>query len=799
LTTGNTSHSYNLFSHPDKPLREHLLRVGEKAKGFVEDLYMDLTRVGLSKEDLSEICWILGVTHDYGKATSFFQEYLLAENAETKRKLRAKPETKHANLSALLAYHLLKQRFQGHSSPLRHILPLIGYAVVKRHHGNLENLLKEVDDPGDLEVFKKQVYAIHNERDQELYEGIIPLKTITDFKENLEAIYNDLLRQRSALRRIKKLGLEASVLSLFCFSVLISADKEEASGLEVEYEPETLSEGLIGEYRRLLGWDKPEKDLDELRNRIYMEAERMAKNLDLSERILSLNTPTGSGKTFTGLNFALKLRERIRRELGFTPRIFYCVSFVSIIDQNYKAFHDAYVRVYGKEPTSNVLLKHHHLSDILYSYGGDEFKQDPLESLFLIEGWNSEVVFTTFYQLFHTLLSNRNRALRKYCKLANAVVLLDEVQGIPHKYWLLFRRLLYVFSEFFQTYFIFMTATMPLIFQREDVVELVSGRKEYYGFFDRVDLHIESEPLSLEEFVEKAAEQVGSDSCRSYLFVMNTIRSSQRLFKGLKGVVPREQLIYLSTRVPPKERLKRIKRVRERCSRVVVVSTQLVEAGVDIDLDVVYRDLAPLDSIVQSSGRCNRNFRQRGKVYVVNLRDDRRSIYEYIYGASSILIDKTLEVLAGRSTVSEDEFIELMDEFYDRLQESMSDDESRTLLRALEKLRFEELSKFKLIENDYPKVDVFVEFDREAVDVWGEYCQVRDIRDWAERRRRYLRIKRRFLDYVVSVPIKFKNMVGFSEENGIGYISFEEVQEGRIYDVDMGFKADAEEKTLEIL
>jgi len=141
--------------------------------------------------------------------------------------------------------------------------------------------------------------------------------------------------------------------------------------------------------------------------------------------------PTGSGKTLTGLNFALRLRDRLIREKGMEPRVIYCVSFISIIDQNSKVFEDAFRDVTGRRPGADTMLRHHHLADIFYDTKESENDYDTLDSLFLVEGWNSEIVFTTFVQFFHSILTNRNRALRKLHRVANSIVLLDEVQSIP--------------------------------------------------------------------------------------------------------------------------------------------------------------------------------------------------------------------------------------------------------------------------------------------------------------------------------------------------------------------------------
>src|SRR5450830_506841 len=137
------------------------------------------------------------------------------------------------------------------------------------------------------------------------------------------------------------------------------------------------------------------------------------KTLSLDNNIYSLNVPTGTGKTLTALSFSLKLRDKIKTELNFMTKIIYSLPFLSIIDQNFKVFEDVFKNVQGYTPTTDILLKHHHLSDIFYETNGN-VEYDTSESLLLIEGWNSEIIVTTFIQFFHSLISNKNRSLRKF-------------------------------------------------------------------------------------------------------------------------------------------------------------------------------------------------------------------------------------------------------------------------------------------------------------------------------------------------------------------------------------------------
>ena len=636
---------------------------------------------------------------------------------------------------------------------------------------------------------KKQLASISIEKVTELYKDVFSEQTFITFKEDLDSILEQMTRSRRKLWKFLKKGnnLFPAIIASFCYSILLQADKEHASGITVErHEP--IPDDVVDRYRRLKGFNKPTTNINKIRDSIYQETTNCVESLDLTQKIYSLNAPTGTGKTLTGLAFANKLASRLRREQGFSPRIFYCISFISIIDQNCKVFETVFETVTGKKPTNDLLLKHHHLADTYYATAEDEF--EPEKGLFLVEGWNSEVIVTTFVQLFHTLFTNRNRSLRKYHRLANSIVILDEVQSLPHKYWLLLREYLKTLSSLFNTYFVFMTATQPLIFQPEtEIKELCANNEQYFRQFDRLDLVPCLEPVNIADFMEQVAADIEANPEKSFLIIMNTINSSQQLYQHLQKRMGKENLVYLSTRIFPKERLNRITEIREDTKRKIIVSTQLVEAGVDLDVDVVYRDFGTLDSVVQASGRCNRNFNEkRGLVKLFRIQDDRRFYYSYIYGGNSMLIDKTQQVLEKKTLIPEHEFKEVVEKYYHLVKDSMSNDEAKKLLENIAQLEFENIQRnFELIADDYPKIDVFIEYDDEAAKVWKEFQRIQEIADPSEKRREFMKIKKQLREYTISVPEKFKDTVGYQEPIDMGYLSKMIIQQTGAYDKQLGF------------
>lgn len=797
----NESFSCNLYSHPDKLLKEHLSNVGCSSRETLSLKEIDLSDLELKKDVLVDLSYLIGVCHDLGKATEYFQNYIKETDEKKRMQMKSRPETKHGLLSAIFTYFVLREYLkdqQALNESLCDILSVIGYLIVKRHHGNLKDARSEVLDlreDEDLVVLGRQIQSIDLNEVKKVYRDLFKLD-LSYFFSHYQDIVKDILQKKKRIRRLKEeKNIQYSLITQLLYSVLLNSDKVDASGIQMDRNRGEISSDLVDAYKVIEGYNEPEGKINIIRNSIYDDVISTVGGLNLEQKIYSLNVPTGTGKTLTSLSFALKLRDKLKNEKGFTPKIIYSLPFMSIIDQNFDVFEDVFEKVSGEPPTTDILLKHHHLADIFFETKDNEF--ETTESLFLIEGWNSEIIVTTFVQFFHTLISNKNRALRKYHNIVNSIVILDEVQSIPHEYWLLFKELISVFSKCFSTYFIFVTATQPLIFEPEtEITELVKDKAKYFNEFDRIELIPVLEITPFDEFEEIVRKETEKNKENDFLIVLNTINSSKELYEHLKSFeTEKTSYYYLSTNIIPKERLSRIENIKTNKGRKVIVSTQLIEAGVDIDVDIVYRDFSTLDSINQVAGRCNRNYRndERGLVKVFVLMDtNSKKYYQYIYGDKPILIDKTYQVLKSFSKINEPLFLEITNEYYMKVKDAMSNDESEKMVSYLFDLKFESLQKnFRLINQDYEKVDVFIELDDDAKRIWQIYQGIQEENNLFERRKLFLEIKKKFYDYVISVPEKFRNQVGFDEKMGIGRISKIEIDQGNGYDPETGFKRDS--------
>ncbi len=773
----NISRSSNLFSHPGKLLEDHLIGVANLAEKLLQE------KPKRWQELLSPYLRIAALTHDIAKATGYFQQYIQADE-EGKKKLRNKPETKHAHLSAIVAYYVSKQISSEDS-----LMHFFTYLAVRRHHGNLDNVQYETIamlSDEDEKIMYRQIESINDEKfnilAQKLGEAGLPARLNKNllFKA-ISTVKNDYKQLKRIFRKFKRQqtnGIEAYVIVNMLFSLLIDADKSEVVVGQDLPARITLPEDLVYKFKTKVFSDNEATVINKLREQAYKEAqERIIKAED--ERIFSLELPTGLGKTLTSLNVALQLRA----QKGNQHRIIYSLPFLSIIDQNSKVFEEVF-RQNGIEPTSSILLKHHHLSDIIYRAEEDEFEEDAAR--ILIEGWNSEIIVTSFVQVFQTLVSNRNRALRKFHRFARSIIILDEVQAIPVKYWQLVRELLRFIAYKLDSYVILVTATQPFIFEPQDVSPLVNS-ETYFSQLNRIELinksaEIRSFETLLEEFMPLYEDG------KSVLFIMNTIRSAKTLYERLSQ--EGYEAAFLSSHLIPAHRLNVINQIKEGRFKLAV-TTQLVEAGVDIDFDIVVRDFAPLDSIIQSAGRCNRNGVRQGTTYVVDIKSERNTSYaSYIY--DPVLLDITRDVLT-QDIYLECEISNLIKKYYEEARKRKA--QQQAIINAIRELKYSSsddslsVDKFFLIENQRPEMDVFIEWNDEAVQLWQHFDEITNISDRFERRKEFDKIKGKFYQYVISIPENVSNKPAFL--HGKGYVSRDDLD--KFYDGTTGFILDETE------
>ncbi|WP_029522383.1 CRISPR-associated helicase/endonuclease Cas3 [Persephonella sp. KM09-Lau-8] len=765
----------NLLSHPDRLLEEHVQSVIEIALTFFE-------KENINDPTLKDILTIITFSHDIGKSTQFFQKYIRGDKS-----LEYKEETKHSLLGGVVGL-ILADRYLKQKNIDNPFLLSLAFILPKRHHSNLKDFYEESISLTDekIQILKNQINSIDREKFQIFFDNLnIPNKDILQF--SFEEIDFEYVKQ--LLKKVKKFfrkelknkkSLDYYINTVLLFSLLLDGDKSDV-GIKTDknliFKDIELESEIVDRFIENL--PKDNSLINQLRKKAYTEVSN--KGIDVNQRIYTLTLPTGLGKTLISFKLALKIAQKVKKETGQSLKIIYSLPFLSIIEQNFNVFENV-LKHNGINPDNSIILKHHHLTGFKYKEKENEFDYDT--SRILIEGWNSKIITTTFMQFFYSLISNKNRMLRKFHKFTNSVVILDEIQSIPHKYWLVLKEILTKMAERFNFYLIFSTATQPLIFEKEKAEEIIDF-KPYFKKLNRYDIHVVKTPKTIEEFYSN----LNLAGNKRYLFILNTVNAAKQLYNLLKNNFS-EDIVFLSTHLVPKERLNRIKLLKSQ-QRKIAVSTQLVEAGVDIDFDVVYRDFAPFDSLNQSAGRCNREGKkEKGQFFVLNLKDENGRFYHsYIY--DTVLTHLTQEILE-KDKYEEKDVYDLVNFYYEKLRQIKSDKTSQDLLEMLYNLKFDRerekgkinsINDFVLIEEDVYKEDVFIELNEEAKEIWQEFSKIWQIPDIFERKKVFDSIKADFYQYIVSVPVKENTP---KIENNFYYVPNSLLDE--YYDLETGFK-----------
>lgn len=411
---------------------------------------------------------------------------------------------------------------------------------------------------------------------------------------------------------------------------------------------------------------KTERDAGEpleiLYQRLYTYVEKWLENTDLEtvnghrseilrnciasadkERgLFRLTVPTGGGKTLASLAFALKHAIEHGME-----RVIYVVPYTSIIEQNAEVFRE----ILGDR---NVLENHYNVD---YE-ASEEMKPMQLAA----ENWDKPVIVTTNVQFFESLFSNKSSKCRKLHRIANSVVVFDEAQMLPMNYLTPCLAMMEELMLFYRSSLVLCTATQPaldaLFRKKWDVRELCPRKEEQFRFFERTNFEMLGK-ICEEELVECLAQE------KQALCIVNLKGRAQSLYQKLKenGV---ENVYHLSTSMYSKHRKRVLAKVRENLiwrdendkenrKPCILIATSLVEAGVDLDFQTVYRQMAGIDSIIQAAGRCNREGKrtaEESKVYIFSLAEK-----EYMPG-QTMQMDVARSLIGRKMELSNPETVE---------------------------------------------------------------------------------------------------------------------------------------------
>jgi CRISPR-associated endonuclease/helicase Cas3 len=650
---------------PDRwhDLKEHLTDVAQGTAKFAGKL--GATKLG----------HYAGLWHDLGKYNPEFQQYLRS-CAEGNKQAKSVP---HAVHGAILAAELMPP-----------IAPLI-YG----HHGGLPQIQemshKRISDPAH----------------QPVYQAILAQAKAV----GIDLQPNDEWQAEVA---ILKNPLQYELFLRLLFSCLVDADFLDT---EEHFSPELTEQRLQTATVQHL-WDVLEKHQtnliakapDKLVNRVRAEVYQACINAaELKSGVFRLAVPTGGGKTLSGLAFALKHAAKHKHD-----RVIVAVPYTSIIEQTVNVYRD----IFGEA----AVLEHH--SATKSTVDDEDARSTAAQARLATQNWAAPLIVTTTVQLLESLFHNRTSRCRKLHNIVNSVIILDEVQTLPIGLLASIVNVLQELAALYHVTVVLCTATQPALEgnspylagfeQVQDIIEPLQAQ-EHFRQLSRVNYEIPDETWSWVQ----VAEDVQNHQHEQALLILNTRKDALEALAALPVDAEDGRLFHLSTLLCGAHRRKVLEVVRSRLKENLpcwLVSTQVVEAGVDLDFPAVYRALGPLDRIVQAAGRCNRegNKKTKGRVVIFQPQNGRTPPGDY-----ATAVAETANLLNQQPDFDDPEIFR---PYFSKLYQGINTDKEKVQESRLHYDYPETAKRFQLIPDDTQPV--VIEYDDQAKKLIREIQQI---------------------------------------------------------------------------
>ena len=596
-------------------LEEHLKNVAHIAKQLAEPF---------GGGDWAELA---GWLHDVGKYSEKFQEYL--KTSEGMHDPDAEPGMKGKIDHSTAGAQFLFRRFGANNSNVVYFSQMLAHCIMSHHSGLIDCIAPDGNDKFSQRIIKpdaKTHYVeVLKEIDENVRANIEKLLASSKIAESLNSKLKEIHDpdEESNVTTVFKWGLLVRLI----FSCLIDADRIDAGNLNLRVANERNNEDyrtwdeLIDRIEKELSNFKSLKKIDKIRNIVSKSCLDFAQK---SKGLYVLTVPTGGGKTLSSLRFALHHASKHKMK-----RIIYVVPFTTIIDQNARKVRDILEdRAKNGTLLDKVILEHH--SNLTPER--ETFRQS-----ILAENWDAPIVFTTDVQFLEAIFGSGTRGARRMHQLTNAIMIFDEIQAIPISCVHFFNNALNFLTRNCASTAVLCTATQPLLDKVDKTLgslkinpdqKIIQDENKLFADLKRVKIMDKRKGggWSDEEIAVLSAKELKNSG--SVLIIVNTKPIARKIYKQCRKTIKAQTEIYhLSTNMCPAHRMDVLENQIKKCldpkkpKPVVCISTQLIEAGIDIDFGCVIRSLAGLDSVTQAAGRCNRNALRpisKSKVYIIN-------------------------------------------------------------------------------------------------------------------------------------------------------------------------------------
>ena len=602
---------------------------------------------------------ILGLYHDIGKFSKEFQNYLLYGGV--------KGSVDHTGAGSI---EIFKTGLNS-KNPTFFLLAM----CIAGHHGGLPDM---GDNPKTSEK-GTLLYRLNNSSfpDYVVYKEYLPSiksEDVPDITKNLTTAF----AQMFYVRMLYSCLVDADYLDTEVFL----ADKTVLRSGFIDIAKMKL---LVDEYTSK--FDPASSALNKMRCELLKQCKDAGSdNKQIHKNLYTLTIPTGGGKTLSSLSFALN-----RAVLTGRQRIIYVIPYTSIIEQNAGVFKG----IVGK---NNVV--EHHMNVVYDDTDGSNRKK------LATENWDAPLIVTTNVQFIESIFANKPSKCRKLHNIANSIIIFDEVQMLPEDYLLPCVEVIKELTEHYNCCVVLCTATQPSLdkFFDNKAIEIIDKPKFYYDVFKRTKIKI----------LGKLTESELAGKLKKYsqvLCIVGTKRTAQQIFELLKE---EKSVYHLSTNMCPTHRKRILEEIRAKLKNgevCRVISTSLIEAGVDVDFPTVYKEMDALDSIVQAAGRCNREGKR-------NVEDSIVYVFELEGNSNKLrLLEKqvTENILQEYEDISSPEAITA---YFNKLHVLLAENlDKRKIFEFLkhgrQRFYFKTIASMVKIINDNTK-SIFIPFDSNA-------------------------------------------------------------------------------------
>lgn len=613
----------------EQSLKEHCVQTAEYASMCVENI------------GFYHMAYLAGLLHDMGKATKKYNDYLEAAFAGEPGARGSVNHTFAGVIYILESYHT-----ESTSLIDKLTAEIISYAIGV-HHG--------LFDCVDLEGKNGFLHRLQKDKGELCYEEAQQnfFQQVADKKE-IECLFRKATEEFQAIFQKLKIDLEGKkqkvffqigLLARLLLSCVIYGDRRDTAefmeGITFLKEKPVswLSEKEYLE-RKLSQFDKTSA-INQVRSII---SDQCLEAAGRSGGIYRLDVPTGGGKTLCTLRYSLAHAEQFHKK-----RIIFIIPLLSVLEQNAKV-----IREFVQD--ENLILEHHSNVVSEKEAENDDAELDKYE--ILAENWESPIVISTLVQLLNILFTHKTSAIGRMRALCDSVIIIDEVQSIPKRTIAMFNMAINFLSTCCNATVVLSSATQPCLEKLDWSVkfanqpDMVKLDKQQMEVFERAEITDRTDPYGMDM-------GTWADFCRSLmeereslLVICNTRREARELFERMAEIAEAEDwyICHLSTAMCQNHRVEVLDKLQNKLEvlqdnvknnrkteKIICISTQLVEAGVDFSFDCVVRVLAGIDNLAQAAGRCNRSneYGRKGKVYLVKLKDENLSMLKEIADAQN--------------------------------------------------------------------------------------------------------------------------------------------------------------------